>query len=99
MVVPGWIVFEHDQGVRARAGRRFTSGQGPADRAIAGIVEYQVRVAAGPLQPLLNAPAVLRDSGADRMLGRCAIRVRRCSRDIRLLSQTLAELMVRLANV
>jgi hypothetical protein len=72
---------------------------GSADRFGAVVVKNKVRMAAGVAEPAFDAPVRLRNRGAYRALRGGAVSISRGSGDMPFPLQTLAQFVVRLANM
>jgi len=80
--------------VGAGAGLSIAPVEGTPDRRVGVVIEHQVGVSPGTVEPALNAVLILRDGSADGVLGGSAVGVGGRAGDITLALQPLAKFVI-----
>jgi hypothetical protein len=99
VVASGRIVFQHDQGVRARAGLALAAVDGASDRLSAVVIKNQVRMSSRSVEPALDAVPGLGDGFPNGALGGGPIGIGGSPGNVSLFFQAGEKLIIGSANV
>ena len=93
------IPTNDDERVPARHRLELSSPHRSPDHAVRGKVQNEIRPPTCTATPGIERTRRCRQRRTDDGLGRCAIRIRRCARNVRLSAEAIPELVVRLSDV
>src|SRR5258706_3244066 len=85
--------------MRTRARSLFSAVDRPSDGLASFVVQDQVGTRSGTIEPVLDAVPRFGDGCTDGMLGGSAVGVGRCCRNMGLAFETIAEFVIRAADM